>query len=443
MLEELKILFINNKNTIFVTLFVTFLGAIGFLAEKYIFKNKEMPHISKVTQSVITIGDSNTINTTNNYGPNFEEYEQGLERREQEVREELNHAYDEKKQELQIALTELQTKQENLQQSYKKYLAKQQQLIIELEATLKKIQPNNPQLFSKAINTLKQGKNKTADDLFAQIEQDNENIIKTVAEASFQRANIAEDEVRYTDALKYYQKAHRLAPKNILYLYKLGLIYNTLGKYKKAIKYFELALKSGLKTYGEDHPSVAAVRNNLGSAWNSLGKYEKAIGYYELALKSDLKTYGEDHHSVAAVRNNLGSAWNSLGKYEKAIGYYELAVKSDLKTYGEDYLDIANYRNNLGDAWKSLEKYKKAIGYYALALKSGLKAYGEDHTQIAIYRNNLGHAWSSLEEYEKAIGYYELALATLKKTLGAGHPRTKRVAKNLAKIKKALANKTK
>jgi len=57
-----------------------------------------------------------------------------------------------------------------------------------------------------------------------------------------------------------------------------------------------------------------------------LGQHEKAIAYYELALASDLKTFGEDHPYVARDRNNLGYAWNSLGQYEKAIEYYEFAL---------------------------------------------------------------------------------------------------------------------
>jgi tetratricopeptide (TPR) repeat protein len=164
------------------------------------------------------------------------------------------------------------------------------------------------------------------------------------------------------------------------------------GDYNEAIRRYKLALKSDLKTYGEDHPAVARDRNNLGGAWHSLGKYKKAIGYYELALKSDLKTYGKNHPTVAIRLNNLGGAWHSLEQYEKAIGYYELALKSDLKTYGEDHPTVATYHNNLGGAWYSLGKYKKAIGYFELALKSDLKAYGEDHPDVATYRNNLAEA---------------------------------------------------
>ena len=94
---------------------------------------------------------------------------------------------------------------------------------------------------------------------------------------------------------------------------------------------------------------MAIRRNNLGFAWYSLGEYKKAIEYYELALASDLKTYNEAHPKVAIRRNNLGMAWQSLGEYEKAIKYLELALASDLKTYGEAHPTTKQVSENLAN----------------------------------------------------------------------------------------------
>ena len=207
--------------------------------------------------------------------------------------------------------------------------------------------------------------------------------------------------------------------------------YYRQGNYKKAIHYFELALASSLKTYGEQHPNVATYRNNLGSAWNSLGEYKKAIDYYELALASDLKTYGEQHPDVARDRNNLGFAWQVLGKHKKAIDYFELALASTLKTCGEQHPNVATSRNNLGGAWQALGEYKKAIDYFELALASDLKTYGEQHPEVARDRNNLGGAWDSLGEYKKAIDCYKETLTILHKVFGDEHPNIKTAQKNL------------
>jgi tetratricopeptide (TPR) repeat protein len=252
-----------------------------------------------------------------------------------------------------------------------------------------------------------------------------------LAEFYYQQGQIKELKLKYKEAKISFEKAAFLQPKNSAYLNRAGLINETLANHGKAIEYFEQALASDLKTYGEAHPSVAINRNNLGSAYNSLGQYDKAIGYYEQALASDLKTYGEVHSSVAIKRNNLGLVYNSLGKYEKAIGYYEQALASDLKTYGEAHPSVARVRNNLGFVYSSLGQYDKAIGFYEQAMASDLKTYGEAHPNVARVRNNLGLVYSSLGQYDKATSYFEQALKSIIKSYGEAHPNVATTRNNL------------
>ncbi|SHA09322.1 hypothetical protein BTHERMOSOX_320 [Bathymodiolus thermophilus thioautotrophic gill symbiont] len=192
MFQKLWAFLVTNKNLLLVNIFV---GIVVLL-------------ITRCTETT----EKNPI--INNYGASPEQYEQGLNRREKEVTERLQQAHDKEKQLLEVELAKIQVKQNNLHPSYEKYITELKERIAELE----QFKSSNPQLFNKAIGALKQGKNKAADDLFAQVEKNNVDAIKTVAEASFQRANIAEDEIRYADALAHYQKAYRLTPKNTLYL---------------------------------------------------------------------------------------------------------------------------------------------------------------------------------------------------------------------------------
>ena len=79
-------------------------------------------------------------------------------------------------------------------------------------------------------------------------------------------------------------------------------------------RYYELALASDLKTFGENHPKIATRRNNLGRAWEAKGQHDKAIRYYELALASFLKAFGEDHPYTKVVLGNLARAKAKLAK---------------------------------------------------------------------------------------------------------------------------------
>ncbi len=220
-------------------------------------------------------------------------------------------------------------------------------------------------------------------------------------------------------------------PNASTYRNNLGAAWKEKGNYDKAIEYYEKALNSDLKNFGEDHPNVATYRNNLGSTWKAKGEYDKAIEYYEKALKSDLKNFGENHQKVATRWNNLGEAWRAKGEYDKAIEYYEKALESDLKNFGENHPNIAAYRNNLGVAWNAKGEHGKAIEYLEKALKSDIKTFGEKHSNVATYRNNLGTALNATGEYDKAIEHLEKALSVIQVRLGNDHPDTKALETNL------------
>ena len=381
------------------------------------------PNVAHHGNGDISVKTGDMIHTQiNHYGISIDDHKKALEERELEVREELSrtNASDQLYRELlEKEYAAIKERLENLERSYQEELASR----AEAEKTLKDIKDKLPQFQSDAaLKKFNEGEKGAAKELFDKVIEQAEKSNELAGQAAYENGRMAQQEIRYLEAREYYQKAVRFQPDNSTFNNALGSILHDLGQYAKAIEYYQLALASDLKAYGEDHPQVAIRRNNLGGAYKSLGQYAKAIEYYQLALASGLKTYGEDHPQVAIRRNNLGGAYKSLGQYAKAIEYYQLALASDLKTYGEDHPNVATYRNNLGLVCKSLGQYAKAIEYYQLALASGLKTYGEDHPSVAIDRNNLGGAYHSLGQYAKAIEYYQLALASDLKTYGEDHP---------------------
>lgn len=173
------------------------------------------------------------------------------------------------------------------------------------------------------------------------------------AETLYTRFAFAKAIDAYEEAIQFAEDG-KAGKKKSDYQNMLGNVYSDIAQYQKAIAYYELALASDRKTYGEDHPNVAIYRNNLGAAWMGLGQYQKAIEYYELALTSNLKTYGEDHPNVATRRNNLGKAWNSLGQHQKAIEYYELALPTLIDKLGPYHPNSILGSNNLEAARAAL-----------------------------------------------------------------------------------------
>ena len=361
----------------------------------------------------------------------FEKYSQDLESKETKIQSLLvNQALSDKDKEiLELKLSAIQQKRQNENASYEAYIA-------DLESRIKRLDKLSCQLpgglLEKAKLALSEGSRLEAEDAFNQIKNQANPHIEAAAEAEYQQGKLAEDDVEYHTACKYYQRAIELAPENWSYLKSYGDINSQLADYTNAIKYFDLALASSIKNESENGLSVIDIRICLSWAWSSIGETDKAIDYANLALSSSIKNLGRYHPEVASSRNILGLLWSNKGCYDKAIEFFQVALTSNLKAFDEAHPEVAKIRNNLGIAWSSKAKYDKAIKYFELALASNIANFGDQHPATSLIYNNLGWQWFQKGNLDKAIDYYQLALASNIKNFGGRHPKVASNYNNLA-----------
>jgi len=467
MIESLQALFFNEKTGIVIGFIAASIALLQYIhqrkqktdataitnAEQVVaakqvsgnaITNKQSFEASELSQPVFVEGNAANIQIT---GVPFEQYRQDLDKKEQEIRElikqnsELQHSASDtvqsdpnnaqRQHELKTELAAVQHKLQNTESSYQEYIQELEERIKRLEA-LKGQLPDN--VIDAAKQALQNGDNKQADQLLAKVQEQAEAPIKVAAEASFQRAKIAKDNIDYHNALTHYERAAQLAPDNTKYLNDYGLMLREMGDMDSAIVYLEQALAIDRKTRGEDHPSVATRRNNLGLAWQDKGELNKAIVYLEQALTIVINTHGEQHPYVATSRNNMGSAWHQKGELDKAIDCFEQALASDINTYDEHHPAVSRDRNNLGLVWYDKGALDKAIEYFELALASDINIYGEHHPSVARGRNNLGSAWQGKGKLDNATEYMQLAFDGYRKVYGDEHYLTKRAKANLEKV---------
>ena len=88
-----------------------------------------------------------------------------------------------------------------------------------------------------------------------------------------------------------------------------------LAKWQQGL---ELAKKSG------NQPAAAEFLANLGLAYDALGQYERALENAQaaLAIHRDLK----DRRSEAHDRNNLGVVYRHLSQYDRALENHQQAL---------------------------------------------------------------------------------------------------------------------
>ena len=245
------------------------------------------------------------------------------------------------------------------------------------------------------------------------------NSLKAEADRLFQQGIQQAQQSQYSAAIESWQKAldiftqignlaegeiRRAARKGEAASYSnLGLAYESLGDYQKALFYYKQSL--AIFTEIGDRDREANSYMGLGLAYYFLGEYEKAIDYHEQSLA--IATEIGDHQGEANSYANLGNAYESLGEYQKAISYYEQSLAISVKI-GDRKGEARSY-GNLGNAYRSLGEYEKAISYYEQSLAITTQI-GDRDGEAGSY-TGLGNAYTSLGEYQKAISFYKQSLA--------------------------------
>jgi len=183
-------------------------------------------------------------------------------------------------------------------------------------------------------------------------------------------------------ALRHYQMAVKVNPKNEVAWNNLGIIMRKKGRYQEALKYHERAL---------------AINKNYKEAWCQKGivliklrKYSDAMKCFNRALKID--------PNYKDALNNKGNLLVEMGEYEKALGCYNTALSID-----PEYIKAWN---NKGRALLDMGRYEQALAHFDKALTIS-KNYPE------IWYNR-GRALLKLGRYEEAIDAFNKAISLKK-----------------------------
>lgn len=182
----------------------------------------------------------------------------------------------------------------------------------------------------------------------------------------------------------------------------LGIAYDAIGQYGKAVEAYEQAL-SMTGSFAE----ATAILNNLALTYASINRYDKAIENYKRALEASDIT---DLRGKGVILNNLGGTYRSQHQYDKAIDAYQQAlVLLGLLPNAESQKGEEIILSNLGGIYKSLTQYNKALAYFQKALDSARKF--ANRSAEAKILNNIGATYNTTGRQQDAIKSYQQALA--------------------------------
>lgn len=184
----------------------------------------------------------------------------------------------------------------------------------------------------------------------------------------------------FCNAENYLHQALKIQSNNIDALRLLGVCAALQKKYPEALKYFDKVIKIA--------PRNGVAHSNRGNALQGLGKYKEALLAYDLALSME-PNYVEAY-------NNRGNTLQALGMYEAAILDYTSAL-SIAPNYSEAYV-------NQGNALQALGRYQEAIEVYGVAIDLN-PSDKEAYRGRADALQDSGRYGEAIQDYDSAIQF--------------------------------------
>ncbi len=281
-----------------------------------------------------------------------------------------------------------------------------------------------------AQDALENGDFSKADDLFAEIEAREKLVVERSARAAFARGQIANQDVRLTDAAEHYARAAQLQPCFETLIIAHELAFN-IGDYDSALSLGLDAEKAAIKDYEKESEQHARAINDLATLYKQKAQYKDAELLYNKSLEIRKKLFGKSHPAVAVSLNNLASVYHLQGQYEIAEPLYQQAIEINRNELGENNPATANNLNNLADLYRLQRQYDKAEPLLKSAIKNHRNTFGDRHPSTATSLNNLALLYDDMKRYKESEELYDESLTICREVLGDNHPDTANSFNNL------------
>ena len=135
----------------------------------------------------------------------------------------------------------------------------------------------------------------------------------SVEDTAIEKGRIFMAEKKYEEAIRNFQEAVRINPKNAVTLNMMGIAYLNLNNYDQARRYFERSSKVDKK--------YSSAVNNLGMVYYFQKNFKRAIREYQRAEQIDPQLPG--------THANLGFAYYNTNKMIEAATEFQKAIELD------------------------------------------------------------------------------------------------------------------
>jgi CHAT domain-containing protein/Flp pilus assembly protein TadD len=183
--------------------------------------------------------------------------------------------------------------------------------------------------------------------------------------------------------------------------------------HKGMIAVFEKQVTLYAESFGAEHPDVATLYANIGIAYNNLGDYTKALSYKRKGLALRQKILSSTDSRLADSYNDVGVSYQIIGNDKKAIVFLTKALAIREKNPKVKPEILSQLYSTIARSFSELKLLKKAAYYQKKSLALSVKS-GDAFSQ-AYAHNNQGNLYFSKGKYNKAIQAFKESLTLRQK----------------------------
>jgi signal transduction histidine kinase/Tfp pilus assembly protein PilF len=169
-------------------------------------------------------------------------------------------------------------------------------------------------------------------------------------------------------------------------LNQLGLVYNELKEFDKAIFYHTKALELVKKVNLTDNQEEAVCYNNLGYLFIKQQKFGEGVKYFELGLKTDsVKVKDPDLYSL--LIDNLAYCRLESNNFDGLPGLFYEALK--IRDSIKNYTGVVGSNIHLSEYYKKKNNLEYAVSYAKRAIDVAKKAKIPANVVLALQQASL------------------------------------------------------
>lgn len=225
---------------------------------------------------------------------------------------------------------------------------------------------------------------------------------------------------KYKEALKYYNMAEAQISKKKPNLQSLAdiyinkaLIYTSQKSYTEAIEHLEKSIRLylDLKDPNKDlFQRISTAYLNIGNAFYENKDYKTALEYLEKSAKLKSRY---NLPKIALTYLNIAKTYVKTGESQKAEEFFLKSISSFNREFGENYFRIAELFIDYGLFLQSEGRNSEALRIFNRALSICIKTYGNKSIFVSIAYKHLGDYFLNRNNCDSALVFYQKALIAL------------------------------